>query len=519
MQLTRDAIQRMCGAAGKIINGGGSGGFDPSTLAGFATEQWVDENYVSIAFFSRLFQAKNGNTNVNPNDTTSTINSIKAMFGFWTEQYISALGQNSAGGGGGGATALSDLVDVSLTNPTSGQVLKYDGTHWVNGSVTTGTVTSVGLSMPTGFTVSNTPVTSTGTLAVSFGGTVNANRVLASPNGSNGAPSWRALVAADIPDLSSTYATDARADTLEGYFDNGNAKSALKLTTVSKTAWGQTYWNANGVPVNISGDMSSVGNIQPASDGQKTLGDSTHKWASSYIQELHLGYSNGRTWMFASINQDTANESLIFKPEVSGKLFRFRTYSDSDALIFNGDTGNFGIGVTPDSSNPLRVESSLRIGDAVIVWDSTNNALKIQKNDGTAANLYALGGVSSLGINAGSGGTDSATITTLTTNRVNVGNTNQYITKGSISSTDILLIHSNTTLMLEATNGVAVNGNLTSYSGTWFIGTIDGDQNCARFSRLYLTRSGTSSVYLYASGTELKLVIGNTTYNISKTTA
>ena len=270
--------------------------------------------------------------------------------------------------------------------------------------------------------------------------------------------------------------------------------------------------------VNISGDMSSVGNIQPASDGQKTLGDSTHKWASSYIQELHLGYSNGRTWMFASINQDTANESLIFKPEVSGKLFRFRTYSDSDALIFNGDTGNFGIGVAPDS-NPLRVESSLRIGDAVIVWDSTNNALKIQKNNGTAANLYALGGVSSLGINAGSGGTDSATITTLTTNRVNVGNTNQYITKGSISSTDILLIHSNTTLMLEATNGVAVNGNLTSYSGTWFIGTLDGDQNCARFSRLYLTRSGTSSVYLYASGTELKLVIGNTTYNITKTTA
>lgn len=501
----------MCGAAGNTINGGGSGGFDPSTLAGFATEQWVDKNYVSIAFFSRLFQAKNGNTNVNPNDTTSTINSIKAMFGFWTEQYISALGQNSGGGGGGGATALSDLVDVSLTNPTSGQVLKYDGTHWINGSVTTGTVTSVGLSMPTGFTVSNTPVTSTGTLAVSFGGTVNANRVLASPNGSNGAPSWRALVAADIPDLSSTYATDARADTLEGYFDNGNAKSALKLTTVSKTAWGQTYWNANGVPVNISGDMSSVGNIQPASDGQKTLGDSTHKWASSYIQELHLG--NNRTWMFGSINQDTANESLIFKPEVSGKLFRFRTYSDSDALIFNGDTGNFGIGVAPDSSNQLRVESSLRIGDAVIVWDSTNNALKIQKNDGTAANLYALGGVSSFGINAGSGGTDSATITTLMTNRVNVGNTNQYLTKGDISGTDILLLHSNTTIMLDATNGVAVNGSLSSYSGTWLIGSIGGDQNSARFSRLYLDNTR----YLYVNSGTLYYYNGSTSKQIAFT--
>lgn len=510
MILTREDIQRMTGGnSGVGATGSGSGG--GGDLSSFATEQWVNENYVSIAFFSRLFQAKNGNTNVNPNDTNSTINSIKAMFGFWTEQYISALGQNSGGGGGGGATALSDLVDVSLTNPTSGQVLKYDGTHWINGSVTTGTVTSVGLTMPTGFTVSNTPVTSTGTLAVSFGGTVNANRVLASPNGSNGAPSWRALVAADIPDLSSTYATDARADTLEGYFDNGNAKSALKLTTVSKTAWGQTYWNANGVPVNISGDMSSVGNIQPASDGQKTLGDSTHKWASSYIQELHLG--NSRTWMFGSINAGESSESLIFKPEISGKLFRFRTYSDSDALIFNGDTGNFGIGVAPDSSNPLRVESSLRIGDAVIVWDSTNNALKIQKNDGTAANLYALGGVSSFGINAGSGGTDSATITTLMTNRVNVGNTNQYLAKGDISGTDILLLHSNTTIMLDATNGVAVNGSLSSYSGTWLIGSIGGDQNSARFSRLYLDNTR----YLYVNSGTLYYYNGSTSKQIAFT--
>lgn len=504
MQLTREAIQRMCGAAGNIINGGGGGGFDPSSLAGYATEKWVDDNYVSIAFFSRLFQAKNGNTNINPNDTTSTIDSIKAMFGFWTDQYLSALGQGSSGGGGG-STALADLVDVSLTNPTSGQVLKYDGTHWVNGSVTTGTVTSVGLTMPTGFTVSNTPVTSTGTLAVSFGGTVTANRVLASPNGSNGTPAWRPLVAADIPDLSGSYASAS-------YFNsNGDAKSALKLTTVSKTAWGQTYWNANGVPVSISGDMSSVGNIQPASDGQKTLGDSTHKWASSYIHELHLG--NSRTWMFGSISAGEASESLIFKPDVDGKLFRIRTYNDSDALIFNGDTGNFGIGVAPDSSNPLRVESSLRIGDGVILWDSTNNALKIQKNDGTAANLYALGGVSSLGINAGSGGTDSATITTLTTNRVNVGNTNQYLTKGDISGTDILLLHSNTTIMLDATNGVAVNGSLSSYSGTWLIGNIGGDQNSARFSRLYLDNTR----YLYVNSGTLYYYNGSTSKQIAFT--
>ena len=45
----------------------------------------------------------------------------------------------------------------------------------------------------------------------------------------------------------------SRATTLEGYFDaNGNAKSALKLTTVSKTIWGQTYWTSGGVPQNVT---------------------------------------------------------------------------------------------------------------------------------------------------------------------------------------------------------------------------------------------------------------------------
>ena len=62
-------------------------------------------------------------------------------------------------------------------------------------------------------------------------------------------------------------------DTLFGYFDgSGNAKSALKLTTVSKTAWGQTYWTSGGVPDSISGDMSLVGDISFAASGKKIGG-------------------------------------------------------------------------------------------------------------------------------------------------------------------------------------------------------------------------------------------------------
>ena len=49
-------------------------------------------------------------------------------------QPTSSGGSNS----GGGATTLIGLTDVSVSSPTSGQVLKYNGTAWVNGTDNTG---------------------------------------------------------------------------------------------------------------------------------------------------------------------------------------------------------------------------------------------------------------------------------------------------------------------------------------------------------------------------------------------
>ena len=137
MKLNRELGKRMWGGSGGSGSSGGGGGGD---VMGGASKAWVNQNYVSIEFFNRLFETYDSATptptQVLPNDLESTITNIKAKFGFWTEQYLSALGQGT-GGGGGGASALSDLVDVTITNPTQGQALIYDGNgHWVNGSIT-----------------------------------------------------------------------------------------------------------------------------------------------------------------------------------------------------------------------------------------------------------------------------------------------------------------------------------------------------------------------------------------------
>lgn len=54
---------------------------------------------------------------------------------------VTAYGNGGPGGGGstgGGVTELRCLDDVILTNPKAVQILKYDGQHWVNGTIDAG---------------------------------------------------------------------------------------------------------------------------------------------------------------------------------------------------------------------------------------------------------------------------------------------------------------------------------------------------------------------------------------------
>lgn len=71
--------------------------------------------------------------------------------------------------------------------------------YFSGGGGGSGTVTSVGLTAPAEFTVSGSPVTSSGTLQLTYTGGLAANRFLSTPNGSTGAMSLRAIVDADLP--------------------------------------------------------------------------------------------------------------------------------------------------------------------------------------------------------------------------------------------------------------------------------------------------------------------------------
>lgn len=98
-----------------------------------------------------------------------------------------------------------------------------------------GSVTSVGLTLPSWLTVTGSPLTSAGTLAVTATTGQTANQFLGSPNGSSGAVSLRALVAADLPAHPSAFTTTAKsanytATTTDNYIGYTSTSSAWTVS-------------------------------------------------------------------------------------------------------------------------------------------------------------------------------------------------------------------------------------------------------------------------------------------------
>ena len=238
MKLSREAIQRMVGGVGlgSVSIGGGGDGFD-----GGATKSWVNTNFVSIEFFGRLFKAYGPGENegdpdveVLPNDMESTISNIKAMFGFWTDFYLTALGN---GGEISASVYLAGLADVNVAGVQSGQVLTWNAAtnKWMATTPSSG---------------------------------VDMNQV------------WNALAAQTSQQINASHLTDA----LAGY---------ATQTWVGQQGYATTAWvNQQGFST-TSWVNSQLSNYLPLAGGAMVAGARI----SGSGGELYLGNANNASWL------------------------------------------------------------------------------------------------------------------------------------------------------------------------------------------------------------------------------
>lgn len=143
---------------------------------------------------------------------------------------IASLGGNCAMQG---SFPYQTANNVTLCTPAGspGQVFRLSAggvPEWFT-TPGTGTVTSVGIALPSFFTVTGSPITTSGTLSASMS-TQPAKTFLASPSGSSGAPTFRSITSTDIDALSPL--SPVRVQTAAG---NVTAATTDKYIIINKT--------------------------------------------------------------------------------------------------------------------------------------------------------------------------------------------------------------------------------------------------------------------------------------------
>lgn len=213
----------------------------------------------------------------------------------------------------------ADLDAIAALAGTSGTLKKTAANTWSldTSSYGTGTVTSVAATVPTSIlSVSGSPVTTSGTLAISLT-TQTANYVWSGPTtGAASTPTFRALVAADIPALS--YLSTSGGTVSGNVTITGTLEVQGSVTTISSTT------------LTVSDKNIELGTVTTPSESTADGGGITLK----STQDHTILYTSATTsWDFS----DHINL-------VSGKAFKINGATVLSATVLDGvivDGGTF----------------------------------------------------------------------------------------------------------------------------------------------------------------------------------
>ncbi|UOF77275.1 hypothetical protein [Caudoviricetes sp.] len=223
----------------------------------------------------------------------------------------------------GGVTYGTGSAFATTAAGTLGQILYSTGAGapvWA--APPAGSVTSVALSAPTEISVSGSPITTSGTLTLSWA-SASANRFFAAPDGGPGTPSFRAIVAADIPTLNQNTTGSAGSVTASVTFNNGGTGDASGTTFNGATARTISYntlgaqptlvsatniKTVNGVTLLGAGDLGTITTTYGGTGlSSYTAGDITYYDSGTALTKVAIGANNYVLTSSGTAPQWTAN--------------------------------------------------------------------------------------------------------------------------------------------------------------------------------------------------------------------
>ena len=370
MKLNRTKLNQMIDREMNIggRRSGGSGGGS----GGGVSQQWVEENYISKAFFTHLFtvHSTTSGTDVEPNDVDTAVGSIEALFGLYSEKFISALGENSSGGGGG-STTLGGLLDVTLSSPTNGQVLTYNSASgkWINQNPQSGGASSL----------SQLSDVNIGVLA--------DGQVL---KYSQTAGKWinsSISVSVGMSDLTDVSISSLVNNQVLVY--NGTSGKWTNQTNLPGTWWGRSM--SNGAVTGIIEKTSGI-KIDSAGTGYGGYvyfyfgGGAT---LTSKIEESSSGTLSVNDQIYATNN---GNVGIGGSPDASTYKLKVTGATQTTTTMTVGTSLSVGTNATLGSANGTYIQ----IGGIRLRYDNSNNCLWVETAGGSNASLFARGSVTAL---------------------------------------------------------------------------------------------------------------------------
>lgn len=323
---------------------------------------------------------------------------------------------------GATTSGVSQIVagtNVTISPPTGTGVVTINA----SGGGGSGTVTSVGLSMPAAFAVANSPVTTSGTLAVTTTGgssgqyldyqgnwstPANTTNITLTTSGTSGAATWDGTTL-NIPQYSSgggsgvTSFTNANGTYISAGTVNTNATGAVTVGTIDLSAVDGTAvagtrflskdntWDVPAYTTYNAASSSNLGLMRLFSDTEQSVGANT------------VTSESGRTYgiQFNADNQAVVNVPWTDTDTNTNIYTTDGTLSGARSITMDGNQLNLDQSTT---GNYIRMNAPTANASAVFIDGRRNNATraKLSLNSGSGRlELFHFGSTKYVDLNPG----------------------------------------------------------------------------------------------------------------------